>query len=98
MVVEGRHLGGCAVDRLSHVPAHLRHATIPIRLERETGAVLLGHSTPGFTMSVYVHLLADDLPTPTFNGYKMGTNQDETGRNGKAAEPTNMSELSGKAS
>ena len=48
-------------------------------------------------MSVYVHLLSDDLPTPDF-GYAMGTNPDETSRNAEAAIGTETAQIRGKAS
>jgi hypothetical protein len=36
--------------------------------------VWLGHHSPAFTLTVYVHLLSDDLPDPSFLD-DLGTNQ-----------------------
>jgi hypothetical protein len=45
----------------------------------------LAHHSPAFTPSVYVHLLPDDLPEPSFfdglGGNKGATQPTETGRN-----------------
>jgi integrase len=49
--------------------------------------LFLGHSDPGFTLRVYVHLLPTDLPEPTFpelGGNKAATDPTETSRNGVA--------------
>jgi hypothetical protein len=45
--------------------------------------LFLGHSDPGFTLRVYVHLLPTDLPEPTFpelGGNKVATDPAEIGR------------------
>jgi hypothetical protein len=59
------------VDRLPHVPAHLRDTTIRWRREaRRKGKNAkqvqrwLGHHSAAFTMSVYVHLLDENLGEP----------------------------------
>jgi hypothetical protein len=44
--------------------------------------LFLGHSDPGFTLRVYVHLLPTDLPEPSFP--KLGGNE-------AATDPTEMS-------
>lgn len=55
----------------------------------------LGHHSPAFTLSVYVHLLADDLPEPTFfdaptGGNAGATQATETGRNDQVSTPQEM--------
>jgi hypothetical protein len=49
--------------------------------------VWLGHHSPAFTMSTYVHLLSDDLPASPFGGggNRVGTQPAETG--GEALGP-----------
>jgi len=48
----------------------LRHTCATILFRRGWNAVqvqkMLGHHSPAFTLAVYVHLLPDDLPEPTF--------------------------------
>jgi hypothetical protein len=48
----------------------LRHSCATILFRRGWNAVqvqkMLGHHSPAFTLAVYVHLLPDDLPEPTF--------------------------------
>jgi integrase len=48
----------------------LRHTCATILFRRGWNAVqvqrFLGHHSPAFTLAVYVHLLPDDLPEPTF--------------------------------
>jgi integrase len=48
----------------------LRHSAATILFRRGWNAVqvqkFLGHHSPAFTLAVYVHLLPDDLPEPTF--------------------------------
>ena len=41
----------------------------------------LAHHSPAFTLSVYVHLLPDDLPEPSFFDGLGGNTTHETGRN-----------------
>jgi integrase len=51
--------------------------------------LFLGHSDPGFTLRVYVHLLPTDLPEPTFpelGGNKAATDSTEIGRDGDQLE------------
>jgi hypothetical protein len=43
----------------------------------------LGHSSPGFTIATYVHLLPDDLPQVDVvgpDGNRVGTRRADTGR------------------
>ena len=49
----------------------------------------LGHHSPAFTLATYVHLVADDLPDPSFldalttlGGNKVATGAPEIGRDG----------------
>jgi integrase len=48
----------------------LRHSYASVLFSRGCSAVqvqrLLGHHSPAFTLSTYVHLLPDDLPDPTY--------------------------------
>jgi integrase len=48
----------------------LRHTCATILFRRGWNAVhvqkMLGHHSPAFTLAVYMHLLDDDLPEPTF--------------------------------
>ena len=48
----------------------LRHTCATMLFRRGLNAkqvqVWLGHHSPAFTLAVYVHLLSDDLPDPTF--------------------------------
>jgi integrase len=57
----------------------------------------LGHSDPGFTQRVYVHLLPEDLPDPSFLdeltapgvGNERATEATESDRNAAPPKPTN---------
>lgn len=52
----------------------------------------LGHSDPGFTLRVYVHLLDEDLPEPTFAGgvsTKVTTSPAESSREAQGTIPLN---------
>jgi integrase len=64
----------------------LRHtcATMLFRhgLNAKQVQMWLGHHSPAFTLSVYVHLLADDLPEVSF--------LDNTGGNAGATQPTEI--------
>ena len=74
----------------------LRHtcATMLFRHGLNAGQVQLwlGHHSPAFTLSTYVHLLPDDLPESPFargGGNQVGTRPAETSRN---AEPVERAE------
>lgn len=54
------------VGPLPHLPPHLRHDALPPRPQRQAGAELARAPLAAFTLSVYVHLLADDLPDAHF--------------------------------
>jgi integrase len=60
----------------------LRHSCATILFRRGWNAVqvqrFLGHHSPAFTLAVYVHLLPDDLPEPTFFDEIAATVADET--------------------
>jgi integrase len=63
----------CATDLFNH------------GLNAKQVQVWLGHHSPAFTMSTYVHLLSDDLPASPFGGgNRVGTQPTETG--GEASE------------
>jgi integrase len=79
----------------------LRHtcATLLFRHGLNAGQVQLwlGHHSPAFTLATYVHLLPSDLPEPPAvfdqlagrgerDGYTMGTQPDETGRDTDTAD------------
>jgi len=55
----------------------LRHTCATILFRRGWNAVqvqkFLGHHSPAFTLAVYVHLLPDDLPEPTFLDELLGS-------------------------
>jgi Phage integrase family len=69
-----------------------RHTCATILFREGWNAVqvqrFLGHSEPGFTQRVYVHLLDEDLPDPSdaFGGGKVAARQAETGRDAGEAE------------
>jgi integrase len=64
----------CATDLFNH------------GLNAKQVQVWLGHHSPAFTMSTYVHLLSDDLPASPFGGgNRVGTQPTET--RGEAPEP-----------
>src|SRR5205085_1756216 len=71
----------------------LRHtcATMLFRngVSAKQAQLWLGHHSPAFTLATYVHLLADDLPDPTFfddltneRGNSEGTRPPQTDRSG----------------
>jgi integrase len=63
--------------------------------------VWLGHHSPAFTLSVYVHLLSDDLPPSPFGdavGNKWATQATETDRNESPAEEVDVVLSAAKAS
>jgi integrase len=60
--------------------------------------VWLGHHSPAFTLSTYVHLLADDLPElPAEWGNKGATQHAETGRNDAVDNTVDSAQLLGLA-
>jgi hypothetical protein len=46
--------------------------------------IWLGHHSPSFTLSVYTHLLSDDLPDSPFEGHARDTRPAETEREAAA--------------
>jgi hypothetical protein len=74
----------------------LRHTCATIAFRHGANAkqvqLWLGHHSPAFTLTTYVHLLPDDLPDPAFldtvtAGNKLATRPAETCRNqGEAKE------------
>lgn len=63
--VEARRRRGLRVlGRLPRLPPHVRHAAVRRGQECRAGAALLGHHSPPFTLSVYVHLLDGDIGEP----------------------------------
>jgi Phage integrase family len=55
--------------------------------------VWLGHHSPAFTLSTYVHLLSDELPDSPFaaaGGNQLGTRPAETSRDAEAEEATGV--------
>jgi hypothetical protein len=54
------------VGDVPHVAAHVRDDAVPYGLNAKQVQGWLGHHGASFTMDVYVHLLADDLPDADF--------------------------------
>ena len=58
----------------------------------------LGHHSPAFTLSTYVHLLPDDLPDPAFldaitRSNRGATHSTESGRDGEGADASESAVL-----
>ena len=53
-----------SADGVPHLPPHLRVALVRSGAQRGPVRRWLGHHSPAFTLSVYVHLLNDDLGGP----------------------------------
>jgi integrase len=86
-----RRWQGRAVGDVPCVPPYLRERAVRGGWNAKQVQAWLGHHSPAFTLSVYVHLLADGLPDPSFldtleGGNRGATQPPETHRDGHPAE------------
>jgi integrase len=83
----GRWFNKAAIDAgvEGHTFHGLRHTCITNLLNRgltvKQAQVWAGHASPTITLSVYQHLISDDLPESPFGGDTLGTKPTEASRN-----------------